>query len=367
MTCSSQAKTGNYPFCTIDANLSKVPVVDPRLHALAGFAGSKKIVDVEIDLADVAGLIAGASQGAGLGNKFLNDIRPVTIVLHMVRCFEDAREGFDPPEPLAAIATIDAELILADVQSVERRVAAGGRGKQGGGGGGKPASGGPKPEENEQAFARAVLDWLNDGRAARDFPLVAKKPADAKDQVAMATWARCCGWMGEMQLLSGKPVLFVLNVDDQSMAKGNKYSELVESTVGADRCVRVCSLIEEQTSQMSRPERLEFLREYGISEPATEDLLRRVTRLLKLQSFYTIGPQMAKAWSIVQGTNARDAAGEIHGDFAKCFTRGKVLNWEKFKACRNLVAAEEALVPVPASYVMQDGECFVVEHSAVKR
>lgn len=339
MTCSQLAKTGNYPFCTIDANLAKVSVFDDRLRHLAAFSKAQKIVDVEIDLADVAGLIAGASKGAGLGNKFLADIRPCTIVLHMVRCFESAKDGFDTPSPLEDISVIVQELIISDMEAVEKRyqkVKSKGKG------------------DPEMIFSKRLLEWLEAGKPANEFKVLPN--TEEKD------------FMHNYQLLSVKPMMYVLNVDDASMKNGNAFSKVVEDKFGIDSTCRVCSVIEEQTSQFTREERLDFLKEYGVDTPATDILLKKAYKMLKLQSFFTIGPQMAHGWSIVEGATAREAAGEIHGDFEKHFIKGKVCPWNEFiKYPTFAVAENRGFRTVDKNYVMQDGEVFVVEHGAQKK
>jgi len=337
LTRSQQAKTGNYPFCTIDANLAKVSVYDERLRTLAAFSGAQKIVDVEIDLADVAGLIAGASKGAGLGNKFLNDIRPCNIVLHMVRCFESAKDGFDAPTPLDDIAVIDNELILADLDLMEKRYS-------------KNKS--KKSNDPELLFCKQLLEWLSNGKPARDM-----KGLTAENRRLIH----------EYSLLSAKPTLYCLNVDDGSVRDGNSFSKLVESAFGERNTVRVSAAIEEQTAQFTRDETLAFLKEYQIDQPSGEILLRKVYDLLSLQSFFTVGPLMAHGWSFVKGASARDASGEIHTDFREHFVKAKVMQWDAFSKCPNLPTAESRMDIVNEKYIMQDGDVLIVEHSARRK
>lgn len=337
LTCSQQAKTGNFPFCTINANLSKVAVYDERLRTLAKFTGAQKIVDVEIDLADVAGLIEGASKGAGLGNKFLADIRPCNIILHMVRCFESAKDGFDTPTPIQDIAVITNELVLADLDVMEKRFH-------------KNKS--KKSTDPELLFCKKALDLLSDGKPMTHMNI---KSIEEKKLVH------------EYGLLSAKPTLYVLNVDDVSLAKGNKYSAMVEQEYGESNTVRVSAAIEEQTSQFTREECLEFLREYGIARPSGELLLRRVYDLLHLQSFFTVGPLMSHGWSVEKGATAKQAAGEIHGDFEEHFLNAKVMQWDALIKCANLASAEMLMTTVDAKYVMQDGDVMIVNHSANRK
>ena len=337
LTCSQQAKTGNYPFCTIDANVAKVAVYDDRLRKLAKFSGAPKIVDVEIDLSDVAGLIEGASKGAGLGNKFLADIRPCNIVLHMVRCFESAKDGFDAPDPLRDIAVIENELILSDLDTMEKRAA-------------KMRS--KRSNDPELHLAQRTVQWLSDGKPAHTL-----KADDGEAQTLHA-----------YGLLSAKPMLYVLNVDDSSVKNGNDFSKAVEDKFGADRVCRICASIEEQTSQFTREERLEFLKAYDIDAPRGEELLSKVYQLLKLETFFTVGPNMAHGWTMRKGSTAKEASGEIHGDFEKHFRHAQIASWEKFISCVNLKHAESfAMQQKDASYVMRDGDVMIVHHDAPKR
>lgn len=337
LTCSQQAKTGNFPFCTIDANVSKVTVPDSRLHKLAAFTGAQRVVEVEFDLADVAGLIAGASKGAGLGNKFLADIRPCAVLLHMVRCFESARDGFDRPQPLDDIAVIMNELVLSDLEVVDKRVHKVAKTRKSG--------------DPEAAFFKRLLAWLEEGRAAAELKLTGAAEAD---------------WLRQCELLSSKPMLFVLNLDEDSIAGGNEHSAAVEAKFGAARTCRVCAALEEQTAQLSsRTERLDFLSAYGVTEPRGEVLVRQVyTDLLRLRTFFTVGPLMAHGWTVPEGTAAPAAAGEIHTDFEKNFLRARVMSWSDMITKPNLEAAELQMKTVDDKYIVQDGDVMIVEHSA---
>ncbi|KAK7195950.1 GTP binding protein [Novymonas esmeraldas] len=341
LTCSQLAKTGNFPFCTIDANTSKVPVVDTRLRTLARFTGAARVVDAEVDLTDVAGLIAGASKGAGLGNKFLADIRTCTVLLHTVRCFESAKEGFDTPHPLDDIHTIVSELVLSDLEVVERRIHKVRRTKT--------------AHDVELALLERLLRWLEEGRAAADMPDAARlSAAEAKLLLSY-------------DLLSSKPMMFVLNVDEGAVKDGNALSREVESAFGEARTCRISAAVEEETAQLaSREERLLFLAEYGIDVPRGEVLMSRVYALLRLQSFFTVGPKMAHAWTVPHGSTARQAAGEIHSDFEENFVRAKVMAWDAFAAKPNLESAELQMRVVDGKYVMQDGDVFVVEHNTAR-
>ncbi|GET89834.1 GTP binding protein, putative [Leishmania tarentolae] len=338
LTCSQLAKTGNFPFCTIDANTSKVPVFDPRLRQLAQFTQAEKIVDVEVDLTDVAGLIAGASKGAGLGNKFLADIRNCAVLLHTVRCFESPKEGFDTPHPLEDIHVILSELVLSDLEVVEKRM--------------RKVQKTMKAQDMEYSFLKRLHQWLEEGGAAADMPAKAKLTGAEKDLLQ------------SYDLLSNKPMMFVLNVEERDVKDGNAFACEVEAAFGAERTCRVSAAIEEQTSQLaSREEQQMFLEEYGIDVPRGQVLMKQVYELLKLQSFFTVGPKMARGWTVPQGATARQAAGEIHSDFEKNFLRAKVMAWDKFIEKPNLESAEMQMRTVNDRYTMQDGEVFIVEHN----
>lgn len=338
LTCSQLAKTGNFPFCTIDANTSKVPVIDPRLRQLAKFTGAEKVVDVEVDLTDVAGLIAGASKGAGLGNKFLHDIRTCSVILHTVRCFESAKEGFDTPHPVDDIHVIVSELVLSDLEVVEKKVHKVQKLKKAG--------------DIEFAFLKRLQQWLEEGKAAAELPMKAKLSTAE------------INLLQSYDLLSNKPMMFVLNVDERAVREGNVFSREVEKAFGPQRTCRVSAAVEEQTAQLaSREERLMFLEEYGIDVPRGEVLMKQVYELLKLQSFFTVGPKMAHGWTVPRGSTARQAAGEIHSDFEKNFVRAKVMGWEEFIQKPNLESAEMQMRMVNDAYEMQDGEVMIVEHN----
>ncbi|CAM45474.1 putative GTP binding protein [Leishmania braziliensis MHOM/BR/75/M2904] len=338
LTCSQIAKTGNFPFCTIHANTSRVPVIDERLRQLARFTGAEKIMDVEVDLTDVAGLIAGASKGAGLGNKFLADIRTCAVLLHMVRCFESSKDGFDTPNPLEDIHVILSELVLSDLEVVERRM--------------HKVHKTAKTRDTEYSFLKRLQQWLGEGKTAADMHAEAKLTVVEED------------FLQSYDLLSNKPMMFVLNVNERGVRDGNAFSREVEAAFGVERTCRVSASIEEQTAQLaSREEQQLFLEEYGIDVPRGQVLMRQVYALLKLQSFFTVGPKMAHGWTVVQGSTARQAAGEIHSDFEKNFVRAKVSAWDMFVSMPNLESAEMQMRMVNDRYVMQDGEVFIVEHN----
>ena len=344
ITRSNQAKTGNYEFCTIDANLGKAQVYDSRVEALAAFTGAATQKFVSIDVADVAGLIAGASQGKGLGNQFLADIRPVTVLAHLIRCFQSDRDGFDRPDPLAAKSVIESELVLADLQSVEKKVAKLKKSR--------------KATDPELLFVQRLLAHLEAGQSAH---LLKLAPEKKREEFAAEKQ-----FLADCQLLSAKPVLYLLNVDDASMKDGNEFSRAVEDVVGAANSVRVCSTIEAETAGFSRAEQRTFLKEYGLDSPASDEVLRRVMDIIGLQTFFTAGPKMVCAWLVKRGATVREAAGEIHGDFEKYFRTAHVLPWDEFVKKGSLKAAEAAMRRHGPAEPIPDGAVLIVEHDAKK-
>lgn len=339
LTCSQQAKTGNFPFCTIDANTSKVPVIDPRLRQLATFTGAEKIVDVSVDLTDVAGLIAGASKGAGLGNKFLADIRNCSVLLHTVRCFESAKDGFDTPTPLQDIHVITGELVLSDLEVVEKRLQKLQRVRRSG--------------DVEVELLRRLQLWLEENKTVSEWMRVGRLSAAEREL------------MQRLDLLSMKPMVFVLNVDEMSVRDGNSFSKAVVDRFGSEQTCIVSAAIEEQTAQIaSREERLLFLEEYGIRVPRGEVLMHQVYKLLRLQSFFTVGPKMAHGWTVPAGSTVRQAAGEIHSDFEQNFVKAKVMAWDEMITKPNLESAEMQMRRESEKYLIADGDVVVVEHNS---
>lgn len=350
LTASQLAKTSNFPFCTIDPNRSKAQLEDARLLRLAAFSGATKVVPAEVDVIDVAGLIEGASEGAGMGNQFLASLRPVTVMLHTVRCFEKPDDGFDIPHPLEDIAVIESELMLADLASLEKRA-------------GKKAAG----KGMEQAVAAHLTESLSSGVAVRDALKTFKstdKPRRAggrlTSEVEEAT--KCCA---QWQLLTAKPVVLVLNVEEESITGGNAYTKAVEEMFAPRGipCIRICAALEEELAQLPAEERVEMLNAYGLTAPRTSAVLSASVKALGYQSFFTVGPKMACAWLAPQDCTARRAAEEIHTDLAEFFHRARVAPWDAWSSHGNLAAAEKAMEVVGAEYVMRDGEVLVVEHS----
>ena len=299
LTRTAAAQAANFPFCTIEPNVGEVAVPDPRLDALAEIAASKQIIPTRITFVDIAGLVKGASKGEGLGNQFLANIREVDAIAHVLRCFEDGDithvEG--QVDPIADAETIETELMLADLESIERRLQNLTR----------KVRGGDKEAVAQERLLKLAQAALEDGKPARTVPI------DPDDQKA---WDM-------LQLLTAKPVLYVCNVEEDSSATGNAQSARVAEMAteqGAGHVV-ISARIEEEISQLDPEEAEMFLSEMGLEEAGLDRLIRAAYGLLGLQTYFTVGPKEARAWTIPKGTLAPQAAGVVHGDFERGFIR----------------------------------------------
>ena len=336
LTKTAAAQAANFPFCTIEPNVGEVAVPDPRLDTLAAIAGSKQIIPTRITFVDIAGLVKGASKGEGLGNQFLANIRETDAIAHVLRCFEDGDithvEG--RVDPLADADVIETELMIADMESIERRLANLSR----------KLKGGDKDALDQDRLLRQALDVLNEGRPART--------------VAVADDDRRVWDM--LQLLTAKPVLFVCNVAEDEAANGNALSEKVREMAEAQGAghVVISARIEEEISQLDAEEAQMFLGEMGLEEPGLDRLIRAGYSLLGLQTYFTVGPKEARAWTITKGTLAPQAAGVIHGDFEKGFIRSETIAYDDYVAGKGEAGAREAgkLRVEGKTYEVKDGD-----------
>ena len=326
----------NYPFCTIEPNSGIVPVPDERLAALDAIVHAKQVIPATVEFTDIAGLVRGASQGEGLGNQFLGHIREVAAIVHVVRCFEDddvthVEGGVDP---IRDVETIETELGLADIESMERRVDRAQR----------AAKAGKAEDKAEAAFLAGLLAHLSEGQPARSF--------DVPD--AMATLYRECF------LLTGKPVLYVANVDEGGLVEGNAFVEALEKHASAQGAgvLRVCAKIEAELSELDAEEKREFLAELGLEEPGLHRLIRAAYTLLRLQTFLTAGEKEVRAWTTRVGALAPEAAGEIHTDFERTFIRAEVISFDDYIACAGEAGAKAAgrMRVEGKEYGVQDGD-----------
>jgi GTP-binding protein YchF len=336
LTRTAAAQAANFPFCTIEPNVGDVAVPDPRLTTLAGIAGSKQIIPARLTFVDIAGLVKGASKGEGLGNQFLANIRECDAIAHVVRCFEDGDithvEG--RIDPLADADTIETELMLADMESVERRLANLGR----------KVKGGDKEALQQEALLKAAMAALEAGKPARTVKVA------EEDQKA---WRM-------LQLITSKPVLYVCNVAEADAAAGNAFSDLIVARARAEgaAAVVISARIEEEISQLEADEAAMFLEEMGLHEAGLDRLIRAGYELLGLQTYFTVGPKEARAWTIHRGTAAPQAAGVIHGDFEKGFIRAETIAYDDYVACKGEVGAREAgkMRSEGKTYVVRDGD-----------
>jgi ribosome-binding ATPase len=330
----------NYPFCTIEPNVGVVPVPDPRLDRLADLVKTRNKVATQMEFVDIAGLVKGASQGEGLGNQFLGHIRQVDAIIHVVRCFDDENVvhvdgGVDPLRDLEVINT---ELILADMETVERRMAKSRN----------QAKSGDKRLLAEVAFLERVLAVLDQGQAAR----TVAGENEQQEQV-----------LRELCLLTAKPVLYVANVDEADLASGNDHVRKVEQVAVQEGAsvVTIAGAIEQELSQLSPEEQQEFLQDMGMEEPGLHRLIRAGYALLQLITFFTVGEKETRAWTISQGTTAPGAAGKIHTDFERGFIRAEVIAYDDYVRCGSEQGAREKglLRSEGKEYVVKDGDCIL--------
>src|SRR5262245_42851984 len=336
LTETAAAQAANYPFCTIEPNVGEVAVPDPRLAALAGLAKSAEIIPTRLTFVDIAGLVRGASKGEGLGNQFLANLREVEAIAHVVRCFSDGDvthvEG--RIDPVADIETIETELMLADLDSLEKRAAALE----------KKAKGGDKDAKETLGLMSRALALLREGRPAR---LIERKPEEEQA-------------LRMLGLLSSKPVLYVCNVDEGAAATGNALAEAVAARAKAEGagCVVISAKIEAEIAVLSRDERAEYLAAVGLAEPGLDRLIRAGYALLDLVTYFTAGPKESRAWTITRGTRAPQAAGVIHTDFERGFIRAETISYEDYVALGGEAGARDAgrMRLEGKEYVVADGD-----------
>ncbi|MEY8829851.1 redox-regulated ATPase YchF [Sedimentitalea sp. XS_ASV28] len=336
LTRTAAAQAANFPFCTIEPNVGEVAVPDARLDKLAAIAGSKQIIPTRMTFVDIAGLVKGASKGEGLGNQFLANIREVDAIAHVLRCFEDGDvthvEG--RVDPVADADTIETELMLADLESIEKRRANLVR----------KLKGSDKEAQQQDRLLAAAQEVLESGSPAR---LVEVAEEDRR------AWKT-------LQLLTTKPVLYVCNVGEAEAAEGNEHSARVAEMAAAqgNAHVIISAQIEEEISQLDDDEAQMFLEEMGLQEAGLDRLIRAGYDLLHLETYFTVGPKEARAWTIRTGTSAPRAAGVIHGDFEKGFIRAETIAYDDFVTLGGEQAAKEAgkMRSEGKGYIVKDGD-----------
>jgi ribosome-binding ATPase len=340
LTETAAAQAANYPFCTIEPNVGRVAVPDERLDTIRAIAGSKAEVETQIEFVDIAGLVRGASKGEGLGNQFLANIREVDAIVHVVRCFEggDVTHVENKVDPIADAETVETELMLADLDSLERRVPALA----------KKATQGDKEAKVEASVLGQALELLRASKPAR-----LTEPKDAEEARALA----------RAQLLTAKPVLYVCNVDESDAASGNALSARVFEKAAAEGAVAVVisAAIEAEIATMDPGDREPFLADLGLTETGLTRIIRAGYALLGLLTFFTAGPKEARAWTVERGAKAPQAAGVIHSDFERGFIRAETIAFKDFIACNGEAGARDAgkLRSEGKDYVVQDGDVLL--------
>ncbi len=336
LTRTAAAQAANFPFCTIEPNVGEVAVPDARLDKLAEIAKSKEIIPTRMTFVDIAGLVKGASKGEGLGNQFLANIREVDAIAHVLRCFEDGDvthvEG--RVNPVEDAQTIETELMLADMESIEKRLQNITR----------KVRGGDKEAVQQERLMKAAMEALEAGQPARTVEV------DAEDAKA---WKM-------LQLLTTKPILYVCNVGEDEAAEGNEHSAAVAKMAAEQGAasVVISAKIEEEISQLDAEEQAMFLDELGLEQAGLDRLIKAGYDLLHLQTYFTVGPKEARAWTIKEGTAAPQAAGVIHGDFERGFIRAETIAYDDYIALGGENGAKDAgkMRAEGKSYVVKDGD-----------
>jgi hypothetical protein len=335
---SAGIESANYPFCTIEPNVGKVPVPDERLDKLAELAKTRNTVNAQMEFVDIAGLVSGASKGEGLGNQFLGHIRQVDAIAHVVRCFEDSNVvhvvgAIDPQRDREVINT---ELILADLETVGRRLD---RARS-------QAKSGDKVYKAQAAILEKLQELLDSGKPARVL-----ETDDAGRSL-----------LRELCLLTAKPVLYVANVAEEDIATGNRWVEQLKTAAAEEGAavVVISGAIEEELSTLAKEEQKDFLAEMGMTESGLYRLIKAGYNLLGLINYFTVGEKETRAWTISNGTTAQKAAGVIHSDFEKGFIRAEIIAYEDYIRCGSESAAKEKGVwrLEGKEYITQDGDCI---------
>lgn len=337
LTATKNAQSANYPFCTIEPNVGIVTVPDERLKVLADLCKSKEIIPTVIEFVDIAGLVKGASKGEGLGNQFLHNIREVDAIIQVVRCFDDENtiHVAGKVDPISDIETINTELALADLSSIERRIARIT----------KQAKGGDKNAKLEENALNRLSELLSEGS------FINLNDHFNEDEIAV---------IKPLNLMSVKPVIYCANVSEFDLKSGNNYTKLVEeyaSTHGAQTVI-ICARIEEELVELGAEGAKEYLEELGVTDSGIDKMIKTVYKLLNLITFITAGEKETRAWTCAKGTKAPQAAGIIHTDFEKGFIRAEVTGYNDFVECKSYTACKDKGVTrlEGKDYVIQDGD-----------
>lgn len=333
------AESQNYPFCTIEPNVGIVPIPDERLHRLADLSNSAKETPTAIEFVDIAGLVEGASKGEGLGNQFLAHIREVDAIIHVVRCFDDPNivHVSGSVDPARDIEIIETELLLKDLDTLERRIEKTA----------KQAKGGDRRIRDELAFYERVQDHLGDGKPVRSLSVRAEEEP----------------WLESLFLLSAKPVLYAANVAEGELPDGNTYVHVVRGIADEEGAgvVVVCADLEAQLAELEEGDRQAYLDEVGLDASGLERLVHAAYQLLGLVTFFTTGPKETRAWTIERGTKAPQAAGVIHTDFERGFIRAETVKYADFVKHGSEAKARDAgvLRAEGRDYTVADGDVIL--------
>ena len=333
------AEAANYPFCTIEPNIGVVPVPDDRLDRLAALTKPPKVTSTTIEFVDIAGLVAGASKGEGLGNQFLGHIRQVDAIIHVVRCFDDDNvvHVTGPVDPAHDIEIVETELLLKDLESVEKRIEKTA----------KQARGGDKKVQTELAFYQRLDSHLGQGRPVRTFAVHAGEE----------------DWLRLLFLLSNRPVLYAANVGEDDLPDGNAYVETVREIAAQEgaRVIVISAELEAQIIELDEDERMEFLEAAGLKRSGLERLIHAAYDLLGLITFFTANENEARAWTVRRGAKAPQAAGQIHTDFERGFIRAETIHFDDYVRYGSEAAAREAgmMRSEGKDYEVRDGDLIL--------
>ena len=340
LTQTISAQAANFPFCTIEPNTGRVAVPDERLDKLVALVNPKNVVPTQLEFVDIAGLVKGASKGEGLGNQFLANIRETDAIIHVLRCFEDDNithvEG--SVDPIRDAEIVETELMLADLQSLEKRIEQVI----------KKARGGDKEAIIQKAVIEPIIEALKQGKPARTVA-PSENQKDAFKQYKM------------LQLLTSKPVLYVCNVDEDSAATGNKFSDAVFKKADAEnaKAVIISAEIESEVAQLeNEDEKKEFLQTLGLEETGLSKIIKAGYALLGLQTYFTAGPKEVRAWTFLKGQKAPQCAGIIHSDFERGFIRAETISYDDYINLGGEQACKEAgkMRSEGKEYIVQDGD-----------
>jgi hypothetical protein len=341
LTATAAAQAANFPFCTIEPNVGKVGVPDPRLDQIAKIAASAKVVPTQLEFVDIAGLVKGASKGEGLGNQFLGNIRETDAIIHVLRCFEDSdiTHVDGTVDPIRDAETIETELLIADMESLEKQIANIER----------KAKGGDKEFKAQYEFMLKVKTALDEGKPAR--VVTPENPDEVR-------------WNKQLGMLTAKPILYVCNVSEDDAAAGNEWTEKVAEMAAAQGAtsVVICAAIESEIAQLeTTEEKKEFLEAIGLEEAGLDRIIKAGYDLLGLQTYFTAGPKESRAWTVRKNAKAPEAAGAIHTDFEKGFIKAEVIAFDDYISLGGEQGAKDAgkMRQEGKDYDVKDGDIIL--------